>query len=76
MAKVVVKYIHRVYATVIIDGGRTYNSVMERDREAVKLARRKGILRRRGGRYSPDPNTNGMTNTLSIRECFFMPSVT
>ncbi|MGG3310768.1 hypothetical protein ABER23_25470 [Paenibacillus lautus] len=38
MAEVNVKYIHRVYATVIIDGGRTYNSVMERDKPAVGLA--------------------------------------
>ncbi|SMF72526.1 hypothetical protein SAMN05661091_0880 [Paenibacillus uliginis N3/975] len=38
MAEVVVKYIHRVYATVIIDGGRTYNSVMERDKPSVEIA--------------------------------------
>lgn len=38
MSEVKVMYIHRVYATVIIDGGRTYNSVMERDKEPVKLA--------------------------------------
>ncbi|UNK17638.1 hypothetical protein MNQ98_24785 [Paenibacillus sp. N3/727] len=38
MAEVVIKYIHRVYATVIIDSGRTYNSVMERDKPSVKLA--------------------------------------
>lgn len=38
MAEVKVMFIHRVYATVIIDGGRTFSSVMDRDKEAVKLA--------------------------------------
>lgn len=37
MAEVKVMFIHRVYATVIIEGGRTFNSVLERDKEAVRV---------------------------------------
>lgn len=38
MAEVVVKAIHKVYANVIIAGDRVFNSVLDKDKPAVKLA--------------------------------------
>ncbi|WP_160308886.1 hypothetical protein [Paenibacillus sp. DMB20] len=38
MATIEVKFIHRVYANVIIDAMRTFASVPEKDKEPVRLA--------------------------------------